>query len=36
MEIGLIGAGNIGACLARKLKDAGHTPFQHGDVGPCL
>src|SRR5258708_40373852 len=25
MEISLIGAGNIGACLARKLKDAGHT-----------
>ena len=34
MEIGLIGAGNIGACLARKLKDAGHTVRIANSRGP--
>ena len=34
MEIGLIGAGNIGACLARKFKDAGHTVRIANSRGP--
>ena len=34
MEIGLIGAGNIGACLAQKLKDAGHTVRIANSRGP--
>jgi len=34
MEISLIGAGFIGACLARKLKDAGHTVRIANSRGP--
>ena len=34
MEIGMIGAGNIGVCLARKLKDAGHTVRIANSRGP--
>src|SRR5258708_22662300 len=34
MEIGMIGAGNIGACLARKLKDAGHAVRIANSRGP--
>ena len=34
MEIGLIGAGNIGACLAQKLKGAGHTVRIANSRGP--
>ena len=34
MEISLIGAGNIGACLSRKLKDARHTVRIANSRGP--
>lgn len=34
MQIGLIGAGKIGACLARKFKDAGHTVRIANSRGP--
>jgi 8-hydroxy-5-deazaflavin:NADPH oxidoreductase len=34
MEISLIGAGSIGACLARKLKNAGHTVRIANSRGP--
>jgi predicted dinucleotide-binding enzyme len=34
MEISLIGAGFLGACLARKLKDAAHTVRIANSRGP--
>ena len=34
MQIGLIGAGKIGACLARKFKDAGHAVRIANSRGP--
>jgi predicted dinucleotide-binding enzyme len=34
MQIGLIGAGKIGACLARKFKDAGHSVRIANSRGP--
>ena len=34
MKIGIIGAGNIGATLARKLKTAGHDILIANSNGP--
>jgi predicted dinucleotide-binding enzyme len=36
MKISLIGAGNIGACLARKLKDVRHTVRIANSAAPRL
>ena len=34
MKIGILGAGNIGATLARKLSAAGHTVLLANSRGP--